>query len=155
MRDFKLAAQGDIWGGALMIGIGGFAFYQGLSYQVGTLAEMGPGFFPVALGVLLIAIGIGIVLTQSSSLAVKKPAWARLPRPRAFVPILGSIAAFVVIGRFGGLVPATFAIVFISAFADRQNTLKGSLLLAFAMTAICVAVFWWALSLQFPLFQWG
>ena len=45
--------------------------------------------------------------------------------------------------------------MFISALGDRDNTLREALLLALAMMAIAVVVFWWALSLQLPLFQWG
>ena len=36
----------DYYGGALMILIGLAAVYQGTRYQLGTLARMGPGFFP-------------------------------------------------------------------------------------------------------------
>jgi ABC-type dipeptide/oligopeptide/nickel transport system permease component len=79
----------------------------------------------------------------------------RPPEWRAWFLICFSIVAFVVIGIYGGLVPATFAIVFISALADRQNTVKDSALLSAAMVVISVVVFWWALELVFPLFRWG
>jgi len=45
--------------------------------------------------------------------------------------------------------------VFISALGDRDNTLTEALLLSLAMCFIAVVVFWWALKLQLPLFQWG
>jgi hypothetical protein len=61
----------------------------------------------------------------------------------------------VVLGQYGGLLPATFAVVFISALGDRQNTVKGAFLLSIVMCAVCVAVFWYGLQVQFPLFQWG
>ncbi len=51
--------------------------------------------------------------------------------------------------------PATFALVFISALGDRQHTLRSAALLAAGVTVLGVAVFSWALQLQFPLFRWG
>lgn len=63
--------------------------------------------------------------------------------------------AFILIGKFGGLVPATFALVFISAMGDRQHTVRSAALLAVGVTLLGVAVFSWALQLQFPLFRWG
>ena len=38
------------------------------------------------------------------------------------------------LGQWGGLVPATFAVVFIAALGDRQNTLLGSAVLGVVMT---------------------
>jgi hypothetical protein len=109
----------------------------------------------VALGVILTLVGAGIALTPGNRIATPGGIWGRLPEPRAWILILGSIAAFVVVGRYGGLLPATAAVVFISAFADRKNSLLNAVLLTAAMILICVVVFWWALKLQFPLFQWG
>ena len=69
--------------------------------------------------------------------------------------MIGTPEEFLLLGEYGGLLPATFAIVFISALVDRDNTLREAFLLALAMMVIAVVVFWWALSLQLPLFQWG
>jgi hypothetical protein len=74
---------------------------------------------------------------------------------RGWLCIILSLIVFVVLGRFGGLVPASFAVVFISALGDRDNTVKSAFLLACAMALIAVVVFSWALQLQFPLFRWG
>jgi hypothetical protein len=115
---------------------------------------MGPGFFPVALGVLLSLIGVAIMIGARN--AVDQGGKERLPAEwRGWICISLSIVAFVVLGRYGGLLPATFAVVFISALGDRQNTFKSAALLALAMCAVCAVVFWWALQVQFPLFQWG
>lgn len=144
----------DHYGGALMFFIGVAAALQGRTYEIGTLSRMGPGYFPTALGVILALIGAAIFVMAGVGAppAEKKslpPEW------RSWILICSSVVAFVVIGLYGGLVPATFAIVFISALADRQNTVKNALLLSAAMVVISVVVFWWALELVFPLFRWG
>ncbi|MNI53324.1 Tripartite tricarboxylate transporter TctB family protein [compost metagenome] len=78
-----------------------------------------------------------------------------MPDLRGSVCIILGILAFLLLGEYGGLLPATFAIVFISALGDRKNTIKQAILLSVAMSAIAVVVFWWALQLQLPLFRWG
>lgn len=141
-------------GGALMALLGLGAAIEGSFYDIGTLSQMGPGFFPVSLGVILALTGLAIVVVAR----VTRPpgGGTRLaPEWGAWVLILASVIAFIVVGQYGGLLPATFAIVFISALADRQNTLKSALVLSLGMVLLCVVVFWWALQLQFPLLQWG
>jgi hypothetical protein len=144
----------DYYGGALMMLIGLAVAWQGTSYDVGSLVRMGPGFFPVALGVLLILTGAAIALTAKGRIPEGEEE-ALPPEWRGWICITLSIVAFIVLGTYGGLLPATFAVVFIAALGDRQNTVKSALLLSLAMVAVCLVVFWWGLKLQFPLFQWG
>lgn len=144
----------DYTGGMLMAAIGLAAAIQGSSYQLGTLERMGPGFFPTALGVILAAVGVAIAVSArftryEGELEVVPPEW------RGWLCIIGALVAFVVFGKYGGLLPATFAIVFISALGDRQNTFTGAVVLGLASVVVAIVVFWWALQMQFPLFQWG
>lgn len=143
----------DYYGGVLMMLLGLGTALKGAGYQVGTLAHMGPGFFPAAIGVLLAFTGIliaigGIGKSKDDSKGLP-PEW------RGWICIVGSVIAFIVLGMYTGLLPATFAIVFISALGDKKNTIKAAALLSLAMTVIAVVVFWWALQLQFPLIIWG
>ena len=144
----------DYAGGALMAALGIGAMLQGSSYPMGTLGRMGPGFFPAALGTLLALVGLAIAVAARFATS-ERDEHAAHPEWRGWACIAASIVAFVALGTYGGLLPATFAIVFISALGDRQNTLVSALVLALLMVAVCVVVFWWALQLQFPLFAWG
>ena len=144
----------DYLGGVLMIALGLGAAFQGSTYRIGTLSRMGPGFFPVALGVILALAGLAIAITahfEQDSIDAK----ALPPEWRAWFCICAGIVAFVVLGKYGGLVPATFAIVFVSALGDRGNTPRAAALLALACIVVAVVVFRFGLQLQFPLFQWG
>ncbi|CAG9263036.1 tripartite tricarboxylate transporter TctB family protein [Paraburkholderia caribensis] len=150
----------DYYGGALMVLIGLGAVFQGMSYDVGSLTQMGPGFFPVVLGGLLLLIGIAIGATAGrpavrETLLDTPEQEVMRPDVRGGICIVASIIAFVVLGKWGGLVPASFAITFISALGDRENSWLGAFALSSLMTMLCVAIFWWALKLQFPLFTWG
>jgi hypothetical protein len=144
----------EYYGGSLLILLGLYATVQGRQYGVGTLESMGPGFFPVALGVILALLG-AIVAFQGARRGTGRSRDAVPLEWRGWICIVASIVAFVAIARYGGFVPATFAIVFISAIGDRRNSWQQAALLAAAISVVCVVVFWWALQLQFPLFAWG
>jgi hypothetical protein len=154
MRRIIKGSHTDYIGGALMILIGLAVVIQGRQYSIGTLSRMGPGFFPVTLGAILAFTGLAIIAT--ARFTATKPEAAALPAEwRGWFCIGLSIVAFVVLGKYGGLVPATFAIVFISALADRENTLLKATVLALATVAVSIIVFWWALQMNFALFGWG
>ncbi len=133
----------------MVIGLG--AAFQGSTYSIGTLSRMGPGYFPVALGVLLTLIGLSIAVTARFT-HYEGEDEALPPEWRGWICICAAVIAFVVFGEYGGLVPATFAIVFISALGDRMNTVKGAAILAACVVVVAVVVFWWALQMQLPLF---
>jgi hypothetical protein len=156
MRTWFDGNRRDLAAGILMTLIGIGAMMQGAAYHVGSLTKMGPGFFPLSLGVIMAACGLVITITAKISAPVTETEEASLaPEWFGWVAILGGIAAFVIIGQYGGLLPATFAIVFISALGDRHNTFLSAATLALTMTAIAVVVFWWLLKVQFPLLTWG
>lgn len=142
------------WPAALtLICIGAFTVIVGARYPLGGLGAMGPGFFPLVLGALLAAIGVLL-------LAGRAPAGAGDARPklpldlRGWSGVIGGVLAFLVLGRYGGLVPATFALVFLSALGDRRNSLRTAALVAGVMVVVAVVVFHFGLGLAFPLFAW-
>lgn len=157
MSDQTTPARKDYLGGVLLVAIGIGAMIEGSRYSVGTLQKMGPGFFPLALGAILTLIGVAIALIARLE-ARPSPASSqhdsRAPEWRGWLCITGSIVAFIGLGQHGGLVPATVALVFVSALGDRQNTLKSAATVTAVMLAICICVFWWALKINFPLFRW-
>jgi hypothetical protein len=86
---------------------------------------------------------------QIQAESVHPPEW------KAWSLICLSIVTFIALAKFAGLVPATFAIVFVSTLADRENSWRGAALLGLAVVAVGIVVFWWALQTQLPLFKWG
>ena len=104
----------DYYGGGLMFLLGVGAVLKGMSYKLGTLSRMGPGYFPVAVGAILALMGVLIALGARSQVPADDkehhpPEW------RGWFCIIAANIAFVVLGRYGGLLPATFAVVFIAA----------------------------------------
>ena len=144
----------DVLGGGLMLLLGLGAAFQASHYERGSLRHMGPGYFPLALGIILAVTGLLILLAGLRGVA--GAAAARVaPEWRGWLCICAGVAAFAVIGRYGGLLPATFVSVFVAALGDRKNTPFAAGALAAAMTLVCLVVFWWLLRIQLPLFRWG
>lgn len=136
----------------MLIGIGTVA--GSLNYTTGTLARMGPGYFPLILGVALILVAALILATQSmesEELTGVGGAWQWRPG----LCVVAGVVLFIVLGRYGGLVPATFVLVTVSALGDRTNSFKAAAGLAAVITALAVGIFHYGLKMQFPLWGWG
>src|SRR5690625_1094061 len=151
---FRVNKQ-DAWASALLCVLGVFVVIHGSNYNLGTLSRMGPGFFPVALGVLLIILGILCLFSSGLSDEDEVEEFSGPPEWRGWLCLIGGVVAFIVLGKYGGLVPATFALVFISALGDRTHTLLTALALSVFVTILGVVIFIWGLDLQFPMFRWG
>ena len=106
----------DFIGGVLLTGVGtAVALYARSHYEVGVAARMGPGYFPVALGVILAMLGILISL-----LAFKKIPHVLKPPPFRLRPILAillSILVFALVVTRLGVVAATLLLVAIASRA--------------------------------------
>lgn len=155
MRNLRHRLQKDFWGG-ILVGLAGVAFTaQSARYRIGTLVHMGPGYYPAVLGVIFSLLGAALAIQAYLRAPTVPTANTRPPQWRAWFLICGSIVLFIVLADRLGLAAAAFGIVFTSAFADHQNTWKSALVLALAMVVVSAVIFWWALQLQLPLFDWG
>lgn len=158
MRRPKLGK--DHWGALLLLGLGTALLVGGRNYAMGQLSHMGPGFIPLALGVAMVVVGLAIGITaapagqETTDHPLPGHGTHHGPEWRGWLCILGGVMSFVFVGSHGGLLPATFACVFISAMGDRTNTVKSAAVLAAGMTVFCLIVFHYGLTLQLPLFQW-
>lgn len=153
----KLASQKDFFAG-LMFTIVGIAFAIGATnFTVGTASRMGPGYFPLLLGILLAALGILItVLSFRSKAPDGDPIGAVAWRPLCY--ILGANLAFgallVGLPSIGfpamGLIVAIYALVIIAGMARPKHKLKESLILATILAVASYGGFVYMLNLQFP-----
>jgi uncharacterized membrane protein YhdT len=150
----KFTWKRDYYAGGLMMLLGVGAAVTGSGYKFGTLARMGPGFMPVVLGVVLAFIGVLIAGTALGSTE---------PDDQTFLPqnpqwfgwfcILAGPVLFIVLGQYGGMIPAVFACVFVSALGDKTATYKSSFVLACGVTVFGVLLFHYLLNIPFPLLR--
>lgn len=152
----NIKSQKDFFSG-LMFTVVGVAFAWGATtYTVGTGARMGPGYFPLMLGILMAIIGLGVmfnslVVETADGEKVGKFAW----KPLGF--IIGANVIFgVLLGGLPnlgipamGLIAAIYALTFIASLAGDQFRFKEVLILATVLAVGSYVGFVWLLKLQF------
>jgi uncharacterized membrane protein YfcA len=118
------------------------------SYQIGTSANMGPGYFPCALGGVLTALGLVVSLgSLSRGEGTRK---ARSFRVKPVVLVLSSVVLFGLLLRPLGLVLSTVILIIVSSMASDEFKKKEAILNAFVLLAIVLIVFVYFLQFQIP-----
>jgi len=145
----KLPDSKDFWSGVMLVAIGAAALYIGRDYPFGTALRMGAGFFPIVLGAMLVLFGVYFVARGLRSGDRIEGNWS----PRALVILPLAFVLFGVLMQHTGFVPALLVLVVGSAMAGTEFRLVEVLVLAVLLTAMCVALFIWALGLPYPLFS--
>ena len=139
----------DIVAGTLFVLIGACALLAGRGYPVGSAMRMGPGYFPMLLGWLLIVLGalVGVRAVRRSDWQPVAWSWKPLAWISASILLFGFLMP-----RFG-LVPALAMLFPVAAAAGREFRLREVLILTFVMTAFAGGVFVYGLKLPYPLFN--
>lgn len=153
----NIKSEKDFYSGLMFMAVG-VAFAWGASnYSVGSGARMGPGYFPLMLGVLLAILGAAIIveaLIVPTEDGEKIGAWA-------WKPLFFIISANLVFGlALGGLpsigIPAMglivgiYALTFIASLGGEEFKLKEVAVLATVLSIMSYVAFIWLLKLQFP-----
>jgi hypothetical protein len=143
----RIKSQQDLWAGLMFIGFGlFFALVAYKNYQMGSAVRMGPAYFPVVLGCLLIFLGILVLI---DSVVEEGPKVSKFHfRPLIFIAI--SSLAFAYLLKPLGLVLASVALVFISAYGGHEFKWKEVAWMSVILVIFSVLVFVKGLSLPFP-----
>jgi len=152
-----LASQKDFFSGLMFTAVGGSFALGATEYTVGEGARMGPGYFPLMLGILLAILGT--IITAQSFIKghpggdkVGAFAW----RPLFFILAANLAFGALLVGlpSIGfpamGLIVAIYALVFIASMAQPGCKLKSTFILATILAAGSYGAFVKLLSLQFP-----
>ncbi len=153
----KIKSQKDFFSGLLFVTMG-VAFAVGAtSYKIGTSARMGPGYFPLMLGVLMAVLGAAIIF-KALLLETKdgdkigpwawKPLFFIIAANVTFGVMLGGLPAFNLPPM--GLIAGIYALTFIASLAGAEFNLKAVTVLATILALISYVAFILLLKLQFP-----
>jgi len=146
----------DFYAGLVMTLLGAGVGLNATTYELGTLMHMGPGMFPLILGVLLAIVGMLILVTGvSTPLDEGERILPDSMEWRGWACVLAGPLMFMIFGELFGMAAGTFMCVFVSALGDRTATLKSSALLAVCITVGGGLLFSYVLKVPFPLFRWG
>src|SRR5947209_3698433 len=99
--NLELRSNKDFWAGALMIATGGTAIAIARDYAFGTALRMGPGYFPIVLGAMLIVFGLYFLATGLMRGEKIEGSWSL----RALVIVPLSLVLFGVLIERAGFVP--------------------------------------------------
>jgi len=159
----RIKNQQDWWAGLMFIGFGLFFMLFAIGtpefvdnivgtrliagYQMGSSVRMGPAYFPAVLGGLLVFLGLLVLL---DSIAEEGPEVAKFHfRPLLFV--MASSLAFAYLLKPLGMVLASVALIFVSAFGGHEFKWKEVTILSVVLVIFSVLVFVKGLTLPFPI----
>lgn len=143
MKSIAQRGNSDFFSGLLLVAIAVVALLYIRTLTIGTVLEMGPGYFP--LGLALILLGMGLVMVVKGLTTEGLPVGRIYVRPLFF--ILLSFAAFGVLVERAGLVIAILVQVGIAHFASRETTWLSSAVTAGALAVASSVVFVWLLKI--------
>jgi hypothetical protein len=151
----KIKSQKDFFSGLMFLGVGIAFAWGATTYNVGDGARMGPGYFPLVLGVVMAILGAIVTfkaLVVETEGGDKIGSWAWKP----LVFIIGANLAFgVLLGGLPsigvpamGLIIAIYALTILASLAGERFKLKDVLILATILSVGSYLAFIVLLKLQ-------
>ncbi|RYF36776.1 MAG: tripartite tricarboxylate transporter TctB family protein [Comamonadaceae bacterium] len=153
----KIKSQKDFFSGLMFLAVGGAFAWGATGYTIGEGARMGPGYFPLVLGIILALIGVVVTF---QALVVETEDGGKIGG-FAWKPLVFIIAANVVFGimiggipKIGipamGLIVGIYALTFVASLAGNEFKAKEVAILATALAVLSYLAFIVLLNLQFP-----
>ena len=143
MKSMAWRGNVDFYSGVLLVAIAAVALIYIRSLVIGTVLQMGPGYFPF--GLALILLGMGLCLMVKGIVVGGSPVGQFHLRPLVFV--LLSFAAFGVLIERAGLILAVLAQVAVAHHASRETTFRESIVTGAALAAASSVLFVWLLRI--------
>lgn len=136
----------DLVAGASLVALALLALWAGARLDVGTLRAVGPGMLPRAVAV---AVGVAGLLLVALSFLRDGASLGRWPlRGPVFVCL--AVVAFSLTIRTVGLALAGPLVVIVSGAASPESRPRELVVFALVMTAFCIGLFRYVLSLPIP-----
>ncbi len=154
----KIKSQRDFYSGVLFSAFGAAFAWGATTYNVGVGARMGPGYFPLVVGVLIAIMGIvitvkALTVDTEDGEPIGSIAW----RPLIFIIGANLVFGALLVGlpSLGiphmGLIVAIYALTFVASLAGDQFSFKGVSILATVLAIGSYIAFELALKLNFPI----
>jgi len=153
----RVKSPQDFWCAVFFVVLGALSMYLAHDYRMGTALAMGPGYFPMWLGGILVAFGLvmGAMSFKTEAADGEDLGWDNWAfRPWLVLP--AALIAFAVLMEADvGFVPSLFVLIIGCALAHKDVRWKETLLLGIFVTAAAVAIFSYGLELPYRLFWWS
>ena len=136
----------DFWAGVLFIAVGLGTVVIASHYPMGTAARMGPGYFPRALGSLLMILGLFSAIRGLRTPGEPISRWFIRP----FITLVSVVAFGLVVDKLG-MALATVLLVVASSAASPEFRLREALISGIILAVVCVVVFIKLLGITLPI----
>ena len=153
----KIKSQKDFFSGLMFTAVGAAFAYGATNYSIGSGGRMGPGYFPLLLGVILALLGSVIMfkaLVVETQDGDKIGAWAWKP---LFFIISANLLFGILLGGLPslgipamGMIAAIFGLTIVASLAGEDFRLKEVLVLSVVLSIGSYLAFIVLLKLQFP-----
>lgn len=153
----NIKSQKDFAAGLMFMGVGAAFAWGATTYSIGSGDRMGPGYFPLMLGILMALVGAvitfkALVIETIDGDKIGKWAW----RPLFYIIAANVAFGLLLAGLPGihlpafGMIVAIYALTFIASMAQAGWKFRATLILATVLALGSYLVFVLALKLQFP-----
>ena len=153
----NIKSQKDFFSGLMFMGVGVAFAWGASSYSIGNGARMGPGYFPLALGVLLAVLGSIITFKALAVETVDGEKVGKIAWKPLFFIILANLVFGAMIGGLPsvglpplGLICGIYALTCIASLAGEGVKLTEVIVLATVLAVLSYVAFIVLLKLQFP-----
>ncbi|MBS0451433.1 MAG: tripartite tricarboxylate transporter TctB family protein [Proteobacteria bacterium] len=154
---FQIKSKRNFAAGLMFACVGAAFAIGATSYNVGSAARMGPGYFPLMVGTLLAVLGLGVVV---ASVGARRdgdgdPIGAIAWKPLGFIIGANLLFGVLLAGLHSvgvpamGLIAAIYALVIVACMAGTNFSIKAALVLATVLAIGSYLTFIVGLSLQF------
>jgi hypothetical protein len=144
----RIAVGRDLGAGIMFLAFGAFFALAAGDYSIGTAARMGPGFFPLAVGALIAAFGLILLVRSLAARAAERA--DLVPGPLAV--LVAGLCLFAVLVADIGLAVAIPVLAMVSARAGAEFRWREAAVLSIALAVFSIAAFVYVLGL--PLRVW-
>ena len=153
----NIKSQKDFFSGVMFCVVGGAFAFGATKYSIGQGARMGPGYFPLLLGVILAILGAiilfkSLVVETENGDKIGKLAW----KPLGFI-IAANLLFGILLGGLPsiklpamGLIAAIYGLTFVASYAGEKVNLKEVFVLSTILSIGSYLAFVVLLKLQFP-----
>lgn len=142
----RIRAPGDLLAGGCLVALAGFVLWSTRHLDAGTMRTMGPGMFPHAVAGLILVVGVALMVFSTLRYGRVLGRWTL----RGPIAITLAIVAFALTIRTVGLAVAGPLVMIVGGAASPDTRPRELVIYAIVMTALCVGLFRFVLSLPIP-----
>ncbi len=152
-----IKSEKDFFSGLMFTIVGGAFAFGATTYNIGTGARIGPGYFPLLLGIVLAILGM---IITAQALISGRPGGDKIGafawRPLCFIiganllfgVLLGGLPSIGVPAM--GLIVAIYGLTLVASLAGERFNFKEVLIVATVLALMSYGAFIMLLKLQFP-----